>query len=266
MPQRERVFICYSHEDAVWLKRVREQLSVLEREGLIDIFDDTLISGGEGWYARLDQEMLRAKLAVLLVSQPFITSDFIQREEIPRLFDKHSEVGMMIYPILVRACSWRRVKWLADLQLRPPGARPISKLRPAARDQVLADIVDEIALLVGLPARADSSKVNDIRVPEPVSNKDEFSDVEKPIGLDSIVNEGNGGRISLDPEQRPPVKTEHDMETVFINSFPDYCDHCAKMMKRATGEEHRIGVRLAIVRFPSALSNQKFLFADPAAP
>src|SRR5258706_15073580 len=98
MPQRERVFISYSHEDLKWLKRYREQRTVLEREGLIDIFDYTLIAGGEGWYSRLDQEMLRARLAVLLVSQPFITSDFIQREEIPRLFDKHSEGGMIIYP------------------------------------------------------------------------------------------------------------------------------------------------------------------------
>ena len=71
MPQRERVFMSYSHEDVVWLKRVREQLTVLEREGLIDIFDDTLIAGGEGWYSRLDQEMLRAKLAVLLVVMQF---------------------------------------------------------------------------------------------------------------------------------------------------------------------------------------------------
>ncbi|HTG15765.1 MAG TPA: toll/interleukin-1 receptor domain-containing protein [Blastocatellia bacterium] len=169
MPQRERVFISYSHKDAVWLKQVREHLDVFEREGLIDVFEDTRIGAGEDWYARLHQEMLRAKLAVLLVSAPFLSSTFIGDEEIPRLFDKHTEGGMKIYPILVRPCPWKRVKWLASLQMRPPGAKAISQLRRPAREQVLTDIVDEIALLVGPPGRAypgfEKRRGQDIRGP-----------------------------------------------------------------------------------------------------
>ncbi|MEK6410798.1 MAG: hypothetical protein AABN34_28065 [Acidobacteriota bacterium] len=63
MHQRERVFISYSHKDAGWLERVREQLAVLELAGLIDIVDDTGIEAGEAFRARLHQEMLKAKLA-----------------------------------------------------------------------------------------------------------------------------------------------------------------------------------------------------------
>jgi hypothetical protein len=32
------------------------------------------------------------------------------------------------------------------------------------------------------------------------------------------------------------IMEESGMETLFINSFPEYCAHCAKMMSRATGE------------------------------
>jgi len=242
MPQRERVFISYSHEDAVWLKRVRTQLTVLVRKGLIDIFDDTLITGGEGWYARLDEEMLRAKLAVLLVSPDFIDSDFIQREEIPRIFDKHTAGGMRIYPILIRPCAWEQVNWLEELQLRPNDARALSSLRGAVREQALADIVNEIASLVSDHTRVDES----IEKPggsKHGSHSEGVSDVERPTDLDAIVE---GSKTS---------EAVSDMETVFINSFPEYCDHCAKMMKRATGE-------VRTVQTPSRVAGSSREFRD----
>lgn len=93
MARRKRVFIGYSHEDREWLQRIREQLAVLEREGLIYVFTDKEIGAGEDWFARLHEEMLKAKVALLLVSAPFLTSAFIHDEEIPRLFDKHAESG-----------------------------------------------------------------------------------------------------------------------------------------------------------------------------
>jgi hypothetical protein len=200
MPQRERVFICYSRKDAVWLARVREQLAVLERAGLISIFDDTGLGAGEDWRARLHQEMLKAKLAVLLVSPPFLTSAFIQGEEIPLLFDRHAKEGMRIYPILVRPCAWNQDTWLVGLQLRPRDAKPLFSLRGAVREQALADIVVEIAELVGPLTPADP------------------------------------GFTFVELEEGPSVIAESEMETQFINNFNDYCEHCAKMMSRATGE------------------------------
>ena len=155
MLQREQVFISYSHKDKRWLESVREQLTVLEREGLINVFEDTRIGAGKDWFARLHQEMLTAKLGLLLLSAPFLNSAFIRDEEIPRLFDKHAQGGMIIYPLLVRPCPWKRVKWLAQMQLRPLGAKAISSLPGAAREQVLADVADEIASLVAAPSQAE---------------------------------------------------------------------------------------------------------------
>jgi TIR domain len=79
---RRKVFISYSHKDARWLDRVREQLAVLEREGLIDIFEDTRIGAGEEWYPRLNDEMLEARLSLLLISPAFLPlmSPFVTAE------------------------------------------------------------------------------------------------------------------------------------------------------------------------------------------
>jgi TIR domain len=145
---RKKLFISYSHSDARWLDRVREQLAVLEREGLIDLFDDTRITVGEDWYSRLDREMLDARLALLLISAPFLNSAFIRKEEVPRLFVQHESDGMVLYPLLVRDCAWAEVPWLARLQIRPKDARPIASFRGATLDKCLADVAREIASIV----------------------------------------------------------------------------------------------------------------------
>jgi CHAT domain/TIR domain len=159
--RREKLFISYSHKDGRWLERVREQLAVLEREGLIDPFEDSQIDVGEDWYERLDKEMLEARLALLLVSASFLTSSFIRKEEIPRLFSRHAENGMVLYPLLVRDCPWQEVSWLARLQMRPRNTRPIASMRSATQDKCLADVAREIASII----RAElSSNVNPARL------------------------------------------------------------------------------------------------------
>lgn len=152
MANRTKLFISYSHEDIRWLEAVKEQLAVLEREGLLDLYDDTQLQAGEAWYKRLHAEMSEAKVGLLLVSARFLSSGFIRNEEVPRLFDLHATEGMSIYPLLVRPCPWRQVSWLSKLQLHPQDAkrRPkaVSAYSGAARDQVLADVASEIASMV----------------------------------------------------------------------------------------------------------------------
>jgi len=42
------VFLSYSHKDEDWKKRLRTHLGVLESQGLLDVWDDRRIEGGDG--------------------------------------------------------------------------------------------------------------------------------------------------------------------------------------------------------------------------
>lgn len=152
MGDRNRLFISYSHEDTKWLEAIKEQLAVLEAEGLVSICEDSQLKVGEGWYQQLNEMMLGARLGVLLISAPFLTSKFVRQEEIPRLFERHETGGMKLYPLLVQPCPWERVEWLARLQLRPQDAKrrakALSSFTGAARKQKIVDIANEIAGLV----------------------------------------------------------------------------------------------------------------------
>ena len=152
MGDRNRLFISYSHEDTKWLEAIKEQLAVLEAEGLVSVCEDSQLKVGEGWYQQLNEMMLGARLGLLLISAPFLTSKFVRQEEIPRLFERHEAGGMKIYPLLVQPCPWERVEWLAKLQLRPQDAKrrakALSTFVGAARKQKIVDVTNEIAALV----------------------------------------------------------------------------------------------------------------------
>lgn len=152
MDSRRKLFISYSHEDVRLLDQIKRQLAVLEAEGLLSLCDDHQLEAGSAWYEELHQMMLSARLGLLLVSATFLTSPFIRREEVARLFTQHEEAGMRIYPLLVRPCPWEQVAWLRKLQMRPQDSKrqvkPVSAFAGAAREQVLVNVVNEIASLV----------------------------------------------------------------------------------------------------------------------
>ena len=69
-----------------------------------------------------------------------------------KLFDKHHEGGMTLFPLVVKPCAWQEVPWLAGLQLRPPEGKAVSLLRGAKRDEALSIVAREVAAICQSPA------------------------------------------------------------------------------------------------------------------
>jgi predicted nucleotide-binding protein len=69
---RTKIFVSYSHEDRHWLNRLAQHIAVLERRGLVDLWSDARIEGGEYWEREIDNALSKAKVAVLLVSPAFL--------------------------------------------------------------------------------------------------------------------------------------------------------------------------------------------------
>ncbi len=70
------VFISYSHKDEEWKDRLVTHLDVLQRQGLLSVWQDRLINAGDAWGPEIQKAMDEASLAMLLVSPQFLTSDF----------------------------------------------------------------------------------------------------------------------------------------------------------------------------------------------
>jgi hypothetical protein len=119
------VFISYSHKDEALKDRLVTHLGVLQQEGLLDLWDDRRIGAGEDWYQKIEEAIARASVAVLLVSADFLTSKFILSKEIPDLLERRDKEGLRIFPVILKPCAWKHVKWLARMNLRPKDGRPI---------------------------------------------------------------------------------------------------------------------------------------------
>ncbi|HWW75486.1 MAG TPA: toll/interleukin-1 receptor domain-containing protein, partial [Pyrinomonadaceae bacterium] len=140
IPVRPVVLISYSHQDEIWKDRLKTQLRVLEKQGRLTLWEDRRISAGGDWYREIKSAIEAADVAVLLISADFLTSDFIQNEEVSRLLRRREEGGLRIFPVIVNSCPWREVAWLRSLQVSPKDGKPLSKYGGDRLNEVLSEI------------------------------------------------------------------------------------------------------------------------------
>ncbi|HSS49972.1 MAG TPA: pentapeptide repeat-containing protein, partial [Thermoanaerobaculia bacterium] len=161
------VFLSYSHKDEVWKDRLKTHLGVLE----LDAWDDRRIEGGADWFEEIQEAMARANVAVLLISQHFLTSKFILTEEVPRLFQRRKLEGLPVIAVIVRTCAWDQVEWLQGIQCRPQDGKALFSFEGDRRNRELTKIAKEIS---GILDRKIESR-DDARDREP-RREDSFMD------------------------------------------------------------------------------------------
>ena len=149
---RQGVFISYAHkDDQSWLDELLSHLSWLQREHGIKIWSDRDIETGEKWHERIQAELDRAKVAVLLVSQYFLASEYISNDELPRMLQAAESDGMTIFWIPIRPSAYKRSPICAFQSAHAP-EKPLSRLYGAKRDQAFVDISEKLAKALGLAA------------------------------------------------------------------------------------------------------------------
>jgi predicted nucleotide-binding protein len=99
-----KVFISYSHKDEAWKNRLQTQLTVLERQGLLSVWEDRQIAGGDEWYPEIEQAIESAQVAILLISADFLGSKFILGKEVPPLLERRKKEGLRVIPLILKPC------------------------------------------------------------------------------------------------------------------------------------------------------------------
>lgn len=143
-----KVFISYAHEDEVQFKdKFLNMLGGLQRRGLIDAWEDRQIRPGDDWYAEIQKAMHACDMAVLLISDDFINSRFINEEEVPKLLKRRQSEGMRVVPIIIRPCPWDLEPMFRGLQALPKDGKPVITFPNdnGERDQAWTDVAKELA-------------------------------------------------------------------------------------------------------------------------
>lgn len=137
MPGAPLVFISYSHADEAWKERLGTQLRVLQLHGGLAVWDDRRIEFGDDWRPDIDQALVSARVAILLISARFLTSKFINDVEVPRALRRRAEEGLRVVPVIAEPCLWQDVAWLSRMQAYPRDGRPLAGMSPYAADMAL---------------------------------------------------------------------------------------------------------------------------------
>lgn len=139
------VFCSYARDDEAWLRKIETHLSLLQRQGLISLWHDRLISPGTNGAKSIDAHLETASIILLLISADFLASDYCYSIEMTRALERQKVGQARVIPILVRAADLTNSP-LAQLHILPTDVRPLASWPDV--DIALADITQSIRRII----------------------------------------------------------------------------------------------------------------------
>jgi TIR domain len=130
------IFVSYSHLDAEFLDDIREAINIHYQTQQITYFDDTFIKPGEEWDPKIKNALENATIAVLLVSENFLKSEYIQTIEQKKLVDLNQRQKTKIISLLLSGKVPEKGS-LSNL-LFINGNQPFTTCTPEEKQNILA--------------------------------------------------------------------------------------------------------------------------------
>jgi hypothetical protein len=141
--QRKQVFFSYSRKDKKWLELFQTTLKPLIRANQFSVWDDTRIKAGDIWRDEIKRALASAKVAVLLVTTNFISSDFIAENELPPLLEAAQNEGLRVLLVIVGPSLFEETE-LGRYQAVNDPSRPLAGISAASREKEMVRICKEI--------------------------------------------------------------------------------------------------------------------------
>jgi hypothetical protein len=140
----KQIFISYSHQDDAWRARLVQALRPLARAEEIDVWDDRRIAAGEVWAERIEEQIERSNVAVMLVSAVFLASEYVAAVELPRLVAAARAGRLTMVWVPISASMWEATE-LAEFQAAIDPRTPLDVMPPARANEALVGIARQIA-------------------------------------------------------------------------------------------------------------------------
>ncbi|WP_434300356.1 TIR domain-containing protein [Corallococcus exiguus] len=150
------IFISYSRQDSEALDKVVRQLRVLESQGLARIWVDQRMDPGDVWRPAIREAIECASIAVLLISENFLGSEFIQKYELPRLLERSRQEALRLVPVLLSPCDWKAVDGLEARNLWPNGGSPLWSGR--SPEEIQGKLAELTQWIRGLVSKQEAQK------------------------------------------------------------------------------------------------------------
>ncbi len=118
-----KAFVSYAHNDRPYFEVFLEGLNRFikgSKKYNWEIWNDTNVYVGSIWDEEIQENLKRADMAILLVSDSFLASDYIEKKEFNSFLDRYYEEGVLIFPVLFAPCDFSKWSELAKRQFFMP--------------------------------------------------------------------------------------------------------------------------------------------------
>lgn len=218
-----RVFVSYSHRDEELRDQLEVQLSMLKRQGLIEVWHDRRLLAGDHLDWTISEELDRADIVLLLISPDFLASDYCYKIEKGRALERHREGTARLISVILRPCDWTLTD-LAQFLVTPKDGKPIT-VWPNT-DEAFLDVAQQIRRAIEEIGATDEPKeVHDYIEPEAIeavaeelprsSNlrlRKEFTDADRDrflVEAFEYMDRFFQGSLSELEERNPGIETRH---------------------------------------------------------
>ena len=123
-----KVFITYARTDEEAKDKLIKSLAVMERQGLIDIWHDKEIPGGDRW----QEEIFSAHLPTSDLLLYLVSADSLASENCYKELEIALNKEIRVIPIIFADCDWKNDQ-LSNLQGFPDNGTPINEWVPESK-------------------------------------------------------------------------------------------------------------------------------------
>lgn len=141
--KRDTIFFSYSREDRDWLDRIKLVLTPALTGAKVEAWSDQNIPPGKKWQDEIKNALIRARVAVLLVSPEFLASTYVQQNELPEILNGAECKDITVVWAYVRPCMYEHTD-IADFQAAHDLKKPLSAMTTAKADVTVLEICKQI--------------------------------------------------------------------------------------------------------------------------
>jgi len=157
---RKTVFVSYAHKDRKWADELVKFLAPWIRDKRLDLWDDSRIEPGDDWRKEIKKSLEEATVAVLLVTQNFLASEFISKYELPLLLGRAQKKQVRIAWLAVGYSTFEATE-LGQFQAVNDPKRPLDTMPNPIRNEAWVDIAKKIANAVTIGTFATGLQIVD---------------------------------------------------------------------------------------------------------
>lgn len=141
-----KLFYSYAHEDKLHRQNLEQHLDLLTRQNVIITWHDNDIIPGKEWDSVIEENIKTADIILLLVSKSFLSSSYVQNNEIPLAMKCHNEGNAHVIPILIEPIDNFEQYPFGKLEILPKKALSITEWDDSAKAYLdIADGIKKVA-------------------------------------------------------------------------------------------------------------------------